>query len=159
MPTYREVAAATGCSKFLVRTLVDELDPAHEHVTKRGKAYLMDDWLASAVAREAQGRGRGKPSDDGDELTALAVLERSHEAALEAVRAEAQKAQEAIREAARETEGALREQLSERDRRIAQLEADNAELRKTLDGISGSRWYTRAFSLHKLLPNRTLNIN
>ena len=158
MPTYREVAALTGCSKFLVRTLVDEVDPNHEHVTKHGKTFLMDDWLASAVAREAQGRGRGKPADEGDDLTPLAVLERSHEAALEAVRAEAAKAQEAIREAAKETENALREQIEDRDRRIAQLEADNDELRKSLDNISGSRWYTRAFSLHKLLPSRSTKI-
>ena len=159
MPTYRELAEALGCSKFLVRTLVDELDPAHEHVTKRGKTYLVDDYLASAIAHDAQGRGRGKPvGDDGGELSALAVLERSHAAALEAVRAESARAQDAIRDAARETEDALREQLSERDRRIAQLEADNAALRETLDGISSSKWYTRAFSLHRLLPRGSLNI-
>ncbi len=164
MPTYREIEEATGASRTLVKTIAKELDPKCEQRRKEGKRWIVSDHLAALIASEASKRLRkpNKSNDTDDRVNAIEIIEEAHRKEMDAVR----DGYEARLEAAQTIADGLRESLAERDKTIeglradiAALKADNAELRKTLDGISGSKWYTRAFSLHKLLPGRSIKIN
>lgn len=161
MPTYGDLEKATGASRTLLRAIVHELDPKGEQHHKEGKQWVMTDQLASAVAHEASKRSRrsAEVGDDGPmAASALELLERSHRRELESLR----EAHETELRAAETVSESLREVISERDRTIETLRAENAslradgdEMRKTIASITGARWYQRAFSLRKLLPSPT----
>lgn len=154
MPTFRELMQATGASRFLIRAIVEELDPDCEHRKKIGKSWVVDDALASQVASEAAKRADNPKVAESD-TSALKMLEDSHRREVDAIR----NAYEAELRASDTVSSSLREVIAERERTIdglraevAALKADISEMRDTIANITGARWYTRAFNIRRLLP-------
>lgn len=160
MPTFAEIEKSTGASRFLMRTLAEELDPNGEHRRIEGRTWVVDDHLAHLMAREAVKRKHERKATDTtpDALTAILDAHAREIAArdreLESVRA----ASAAEVDAANALVERLKSLLDERDREnerlradLAEARADADEARRSLARVTGASAWTRAFRLPKLL--------
>ena len=160
MPTFREVEKATGASRFLMRTLVEELDPDCEHRHKEGQSWVIDDYLAHLVAQEAVKRRRERKVTDATPDTLQVVLE-AHEREIATLERQMDDLKDAhAREMDRATDYSNRLQalLDERDREndrlrteLVEARADADGLRESLTRVTGASPWSRAFRLPKLL--------
>lgn len=133
MPTLREIAETCGTSKQTVTARLKELGLWGAHVSKSGRAFVVDDYAASAVADALKDAGGGP-----EVAERAAKADAGGDAALVAV--------EALRtalSASQEQSRALTRELDAKNEQIRSLMDELAAARATIDRLSRRSWLDR----------------
>lgn len=152
--TKREVAERLGVSKQTVVNYINRLGLAPEHVTRKGKFDLLDDYAVSVIA-DAIGKGfpdRSQPKDDSfasSDAVLSALQDRIDDlkAQNDALRSELDDLR-----ASRDAEvSSLRMQLHEANERASRLAERVTSIAERQQVIAATPWWRRGKLAMKLL--------